>query len=102
MTSAPYPDDGDDRAPPVRRRGLKVAAAAVAVAVIAGLAGYAYVETTPPRGGEVPLIKAEPGPAKKRPDTRPPGAAARCAVAILGSLPPRRDLHRRRSLARVR
>ena len=68
MTSAPYPDDGDDRAPPARRRGLKIAAAAVAVAVIAGLAGYAYVETTRPRGGEVPLIKAEPGPAKKRPE----------------------------------
>ena len=70
MTAAHYPGDGGDDAPlgPARRRGLKVAAAAVAVAVIAGLAGYAYVETTRPRGGEVPLIKAEPGPTKKRPE----------------------------------
>ena len=77
MTSDPFPDGaGDDAqagktAP--RRRGFMFAVVSVLVVLLAGLAWYVHERTTRPRG-EVPLIKAEDRPVKRRPDE--PGGMA--------------------------
>ncbi len=57
-----------------RRRGVMIAVASILVVLLAGLAWYVYEQTTRPRGGEVPLIKAEERPVKRRPDE--PGGMA--------------------------
>ena len=61
----------------VSRRWPKFAAAMLAVAVLAGVGGYAYESMTrqgPVTSREVPLIKADANPTKKRPED--PGGMA--------------------------
>ncbi len=71
MTHEPFTEDAGDGPPPARaaprRRGPKLALAAIVVAGLAALGWYGYDRTAPPRGGEVPLIKADTAPVKKRP-----------------------------------
>ena len=78
MAIDPHPYGADGDAPvaqrALRRRGLKLAAAVVVVAGLTGLGWYVYDQATRPRGGEVPLIKADDRPTKKRPDE--PGGMA--------------------------
>ncbi len=78
MTSDPYPTDANGgAAPPPRRRRLRLVAVALGLAVLGGLGGYVYHAVTRPGGDiaqEVPLIRADDRPIKKRPDE--PGGMA--------------------------
>lgn len=71
------PDPGDlpgfgpaDEEAPRRRHPVFLAGVMIAIAAVAGVGGYLYsrLSGSAPAGGEVPLVRAEPGPTKKRPD----------------------------------
>ncbi|MFQ5957787.1 MAG: SPOR domain-containing protein [Alphaproteobacteria bacterium] len=75
MTADPLSNDAGDGGPggprPSSRRGLKIAAALVGLAALAVLAGYGYERMTSPGDygpRDVPLVRAEDTPTKKRPD----------------------------------
>ncbi len=78
MTSDPYPTDANGgAAPPPRRRRLRLVAVALGLAVLGGLGGYVYHAVTRPGGDtaqEVPLVRADDRPIKKRPEE--PGGMA--------------------------
>ncbi len=65
-----FPDGGlPDEDAPRRRHPVFLAGVLVLIAAVAGVGGYLYSRLSgsePP--GEVPLVRAEPGPTKKRPD----------------------------------
>ncbi len=75
MTASPDPNEPGGASPP-RRSGAKLLLAGIALAGLAALGWYVYEQ----RGGtdgavrELPLIKAEEGPVKRRPDD--PGGMA--------------------------
>ncbi len=71
----PDPNEPGGASPP-RRNGAKVLWAGIAFAGIAALGWTVYEQTGPPNGAvrEVPLIRAEEGPFKKRPED--PGGMA--------------------------
>ncbi len=77
MTSDPFHADPLSVPPPPRRRWLRLAVLAVGLASLGAVGGYIYQQLTAPDGGdepEVPLILADDGPIKKRPDD--PGGMA--------------------------
>ncbi len=69
MTASPDPDEPGGASPP-RRSGAKLLLAGIALAGLAALGWYVYGQTGGPDGAvrELPLIKAEEGPVKMRPD----------------------------------
>lgn len=69
MTASPDPDEPGGASPP-RRSGAKLLLAGIALAGLAALGWYVYEQTGGPDGAvrELPLIKAEEGPVKMRPD----------------------------------
>ncbi len=75
MTASPDPN-GPGGASPPRRSGARLLLAGIALAGLAALGGYVYGQTGGPDGAarELPLIKAEEGPVKTRPDD--PGGMA--------------------------
>ncbi len=76
MTSDPFSPDPASPTPP-GRHWFRLAAVALGLAALGAVGGYVYYEVTAPDGGgrrEVPLIRADEGPIKKRPED--PGGMA--------------------------
>ncbi len=75
MTASPDPNEPGGASPP-RRSSAKLVSAGIALAGLAALGWYVYEQTGGPDGAvrEPPLIKADEGPVKRRPDD--PGGMA--------------------------
>ncbi len=75
MTASPGPNEPGGALPP-RRSGAKLLLAGIALAGLAALVWYVYEQTGGPGDAvrELPLIKAEEGPVKRRPED--PGGMA--------------------------
>ncbi|MCH9021083.1 MAG: SPOR domain-containing protein, partial [Proteobacteria bacterium] len=73
MTASPDPIEPGGASPP-RRSGARLVLAGIALAGLAALGWYVYGQGPDGAARELPLIKAEEGPVKMRPDD--PGGMA--------------------------